>query len=82
MKNKAKELDVDFIGGQNNPLTKEEEKAINDFIRADKEKHRLKALKKKQWQNKSNSLDERHEPLTWLAKMGEELPQFGKYCSY
>jgi hypothetical protein len=47
MKNKAKELDVDFIGGQNNPLTKEEEKAIRDFIRADKEKRRLKELRKK-----------------------------------
>lgn len=47
MKNKAKELDVDFIGGQNNPLTKEEEKVISDFIRADKEKRNLKELKKK-----------------------------------
>ena len=47
MKNKAKELDVDFIGGQNNPLTKEEEKAIGDFIRADKEKRKLKELRKK-----------------------------------
>ena len=47
MKNKANELDVDFIGGQNNPLTKEEEKAISDFIRADKEKRKLKELRKK-----------------------------------
>ena len=47
MKNKAKELDVDFIGGQNNPLTKAEEKAISDFIRADKEKRKLKELRKK-----------------------------------
>ena len=47
MKNKAKELDVDFIGGQNNSLTKEEEKAISDFIRADKEKRKLKELRKK-----------------------------------
>ncbi len=35
MKNKAKELDVDFIGGEN-PMTKEEEKAISEFIRAKK----------------------------------------------
>ena len=47
MKNKARELDVDFIGGQNNPLAKEEEKAIRDFIRADKEKRKLKELRKK-----------------------------------
>lgn len=32
MKNRTKELDVDFIGGQG-PLTPEEEKAISDFIR-------------------------------------------------
>ena len=31
MKRKSKNLDVDFIGGQG-PLTKEEEKAISDFI--------------------------------------------------
>ena len=32
MKTKNVELDVDFIGGQRS-LTKEEEKAISDFIR-------------------------------------------------
>ncbi len=47
MKNKAKELDVDFIGGRSNPMTKEEEKAISDFIRADKEKRKLKEFRKK-----------------------------------
>ncbi len=47
MKNKVKELDVDFIGGQGNPLTKEEEKAISDFIRAEKEKRKLKERRKK-----------------------------------
>ncbi len=31
MKRKKKELDVDFIGEQK-PLTKEEEKAISEFI--------------------------------------------------
>ena len=35
MKNKSKELDVDFIGGQG-PLTKSEEKAISEFIKARK----------------------------------------------
>jgi hypothetical protein len=34
-KNKSKELDVDFIGGQG-PLTKSEEQAISEFIRAQK----------------------------------------------
>lgn len=38
MKNKIKELDVDFIGGQNNPLTKDEQLAISTFIRQQKEK--------------------------------------------
>ena len=45
MKNKLKELDVDFIGGQG-PMTKEEELAISEFIRADKEKRKLQELRK------------------------------------
>jgi hypothetical protein len=47
MKNKTKELEVDFIGAQNNPLTKDEELAISNFIRANKEKRKLKELRKK-----------------------------------
>jgi hypothetical protein len=39
MKNKV--LDVDFIGGQG-ALTKEEEQAISKFIRAEKERIKLK----------------------------------------
>jgi hypothetical protein len=39
MKRKTKELDVDFIGGQE-PLTKEEEKAISEFIKTMKEKNK------------------------------------------
>jgi hypothetical protein len=35
MKRKLLELDVDFIGGQD-PMTKEEEKAISEFIKARK----------------------------------------------
>ena len=35
MKNKATELDVDFIGGQGS-LTKDEEKRISEFIQAQK----------------------------------------------
>lgn len=46
MKNKLKELDVDFIGGQE-PLTKEEELAISAFIKANKKKKRLQAIRKK-----------------------------------
>ena len=45
MKNKLKELDVDFIGGQR-PLTKEEEFAISTFIRLQKEKRRSKKIPK------------------------------------
>ncbi len=45
MKNKLKELDVDFIGGQE-PLTKEEELAISAFIKADKKKRQLQAIGK------------------------------------
>lgn len=45
MKNKLKELDVDFIGGQE-PLTKEEELVISAFIKAHKEKRRLQTIRK------------------------------------
>ncbi len=47
MKNKQKELDVDFIGGQE-PMTKEEEIAISEFINTRKEKLRLQNLRKSQ----------------------------------
>lgn len=40
MKNKIKELDVDFIGGQK-PMTKEEELQISKFIKAEKVKEKL-----------------------------------------
>lgn len=43
MKKKLIELDVDFIGGQDS-LTKEEELAISEFIRKDKEKRRQQDL--------------------------------------
>ncbi|MFT3948032.1 MAG: hypothetical protein QM763_13765 [Agriterribacter sp.] len=38
-------LDVDFVVDPR-PLTKAEEKAISDFIRADKEKRKLKERRK------------------------------------
>ena len=43
MKNKLKELDVDFIGGQE-PITKEEEQSISVFIKATKEKKRHRQI--------------------------------------
>jgi hypothetical protein len=48
MKNKLKELDVDFIGGQQQTITKEEESAISAFIRKQKEKsgYKLSARQK------------------------------------
>lgn len=46
MRNKTKELDVDFIGGQDKPLTKEEAQEISNFIKQLKEK-RLKTSKSK-----------------------------------
>jgi hypothetical protein len=51
MKTKKVELDVDFIGGQTS-LTKEEEKAISEFIKKNKSKktkaHSLKTKTIKQ----------------------------------
>ena len=35
MKHKSAELEVDFIGGQD-PMTKEEERAISEFIKSRK----------------------------------------------
>ena len=46
MKNKSTELDVDFIGGQG-PLTKIEEKAISEFIKAQKLLQAKKQIRKK-----------------------------------
>jgi len=46
MKNKHKELDVDFIGGQHQPSTKEEENTISAFLRASKEKRRSLVIRK------------------------------------
>ena len=45
MKNKSKELDVDFIGGQG-PLTKEEEQAISEYIKTQKKLKAKKTVRK------------------------------------
>ena len=55
MKNKLKELNVDFIGGQD-PLSKKEELAISAFIKANKEKKRLQDIRKKKGTTKPKSL--------------------------
>lgn len=47
MKNRAKELDVDFIGGQNLPLTKAEQLSISAFIKSLKETNHRKTRRKK-----------------------------------
>ena len=53
MKNKKIELDVDFIGG-GEPLTKEEQKAISEFIRKSKENQlKKKTVLKSQSKTKS-----------------------------
>ncbi len=41
MKNKSKELNVDFIGGQG-PMTKDEELAISKFIKTQKDLQKKK----------------------------------------
>lgn len=46
MKQHKNELDVDFIGGAG-PLTKDEEKAISEFIAASKERQQKQALRRK-----------------------------------
>ncbi len=44
MKHKLTELDVDFIGGQD-PMTKDEEKAISEFIKARKLQNAKKQIR-------------------------------------
>lgn len=46
MKQHKDELDVDFIGGAG-PLTKEEEKAISEFIKASKEQTQKRTSRRK-----------------------------------
>ena len=46
MKQHKDELDVDFIGGTG-PLTKEEEKAISEFIKASKEQAQKRTFRRK-----------------------------------
>ncbi len=43
MKSKKNELDVDFIGGEK-PLTKEEERALSDYFKAQKLKRNKSAI--------------------------------------
>lgn len=57
MKNKRKELDVDFIGGQK-PLTRDEELAISAFIKAGKQNKRLKTIR----QTKAKTLQKANQP--------------------
>ena len=45
--NKNKELDVDFIGAQDKPLTKEEQLAISAFIKQLKEKQNKNSSRRK-----------------------------------
>ncbi len=45
MKQNKNELDVDFIGGLG-PLTKEEEKAISEFIKSSKERREKQKARK------------------------------------
>ena len=55
MKRKSAELDVDFIGGQN-PMTKEEEIAISEFIKAQKLLSAKKQIRSKKATHRSKSI--------------------------
>ncbi|MEO6233012.1 MAG: hypothetical protein ABJB11_18540 [Ferruginibacter sp.] len=46
MKQNKNELDVDFIGGSG-PLTKEEEKAISEYIKSSKERRKKQQAQQK-----------------------------------
>jgi hypothetical protein len=55
MKRKSLELDVDFIGGQN-PMTKEEEKAISEFFKVQKLLRLKKQFPSKKVTNRKKSI--------------------------
>ncbi len=55
MKKNKNELDVDFIGGQT-PLTKEEEKAISEYIKANKMKKAAQTIKKRKTAKKGKAI--------------------------
>ena len=55
MRHKSKELDVDFIGGEN-PMTKEEEKAISEFIKAQKLLGAKKQIRNNKTSQRSKSI--------------------------
>jgi len=55
MKRKSAELDVDFIGGQN-PMTKEEEKAISEFFKVQKLLRLKKQFPSKKVTNRKKSI--------------------------
>jgi hypothetical protein len=54
MRTRRKELDVDFIGGQE-PLTTTEEKALSDFFKKKKELKRQKTVRFKRSTQKETS---------------------------
>ena len=56
MKHKSKELEVDFIGG-GKPMTKDEEKAISEFIKEQK-------LLRDKKQIRSNNTSQRSKSIT------------------
>ena len=55
MKRKSAELNVDFIGGQN-PMTKEEEKAISEFIKVQKLLRSKKQIRSRKLTQRSKSI--------------------------
>lgn len=55
MKHKSKELEVDFIGG-GNPMTKEEEKAISEFLKEQKLLRAKKQIRSNNSSQRSNSI--------------------------
>lgn len=52
MKNKSKELDVDFIGVQGQTLTNAEQEAISNYIRLQKTKKKITARRTGRSSNK------------------------------
>jgi len=72
LKNKVTELDVDFIGGQGS-LTKDEERQISEFIKAQKKLSGMEKISFNEWINdRIFEMDNAIESYEKYAKSQEE----------
>jgi len=76
MKRKTIELDVDFIGGEN-PMTKDEEEAVNEFIRTQKILRANKLSRNKKSLNSNKTMKSQHSNEQKMGDVSKKsLPNY------